>query len=822
MKKIILLLSLLIGLLTNYTASAQQNLTLYNMEAIPQRTYVNPAFIPSYSKINIGLPVLSSEYINFSNSGFKYSDLIKHRGDSLYVDYKNMLGKLSKNNYFSGAYQPDLLSFGIKIKKNFFSFNATEKINFNFRYPKNFMEFIWKGNGALLGQQVNLNFGVNFSHYREYALGFAREINDKLTVGGKLKYLYGMENVWTEKFDVSLTTDPNYYAITGKSNIKINTSGLDSNSTNNINFVDYAFKRKNRGLGIDLGGVYKYNDKFTFSASIIDLGFIKWKGDNTTYQSHDTNGNFTYQGMDLNQFVGNDSTKNPAQIMGDSLAKIFKIDTVHINYTTRLSTQIYLGANYSITEKINTGILFYSQVFDKSIHPGVALSYNQKVGKWLNFSASYSIYNRSYNNFGLGLALNGGPVQLYIVSDNVLGAIFPQNTKNLHLHFGINLLFGRKSSDKDKDGVVDKKDDCPEIPGLKELKGCPDKDHDGVADKDDACPDDSGLVKLNGCPDKDGDGIADKSDACPDVAGLAEFKGCPDKDGDGVIDTEDTCPDEKGLAELKGCPDKDGDKISDKEDACPDVPGLLAFNGCPDRDADGVEDKVDLCPDKPGAINNKGCPDAKLLLIDLQGNTLKTAERGNDGNFSFEGLPYDQNMLFKLDGENTDSINELIVIVGGESRKVVRLGSEKNFHFAYLKPDVNTLKTTETTDVAIKLDQKEAEVLKKAFNNLEFATAKDIIKEGSYASLDELAGLMAKKPNWRLKISGHTDNKGDAVANLKLSEKRAEAIKKYLVSKGIAADRFKVEWFGSSKPIADNKTEEGRQKNRRVEMMIIE
>ena len=813
MKKIIYFLFLFISILTYYNAVAQQDLTLYNMDAVPQRLYTNPAFMPA-NTFYIGLPILSSQYFNFSNSGFKYSDLIKHRGDSLYIDYENMLGKLAENNYFSLAFQPDLLSFGFKIKKNYFSFNATEKVNFRFRYPKNFMEFIWKGNGALLGEEVNLNFGLNFSHYREYGIGFSREINDKLTVGGKLKYLYGMENIWTERFDVSVTTDPSYFAITGKSDIKINTSRLDSNSTNNINFVDYAFKRKNRGAGIDLGGVYKYNDKFTFSASVIDLGFIKWKNA-TNYQSNDPNGSFIYQGMDFNELFSNDSTKNPGEEIVDSLAKAFKIDTVHNNYTTHLSSQIYLGTSYSFTEKINAGIVLYGQIFDKSFHPGVALSYNQKVGRWLSFSASYSIYNRSYNNVGLGLALKGGPVQFYIASDNLLGAVFPQNTKNLHVHFGINLIFGGKGSDKDKDGVSDKKDDCPEIPGLAALKGCPDKDRDGIADKDDLCPDDSGLVKLNGCPDKDLDGIADKSDLCPEEAGLIELKGCPDKDADGIMDKEDFCPGEKGTLGLKGCPDKDGDKVSDKEDACPDVPGLPAFKGCPDTDGDGVEDKADLCPDKAGTAENKGCPEAKLLLIDLQGNTLSTALRSKDGSFTFDGTTFDENMQFRLDGENTDAINKLLVIVGGQSKNAVRSGSENIFRFEQIKRE-------ETKEVAVKLDQKETEVLKKAFNNLEFASAKDIIKESSFPSLDELASLMAKKPNWRLKISGHTDNKGEAVTNLKLSEKRAEAIKNYLISKGIEGGRFKVEWFGPTKPIADNKTEEGRQKNRRVEMMIIE
>ena len=144
------------------------------------------------------------------------------------------------------------------------------------------------------------------------------------------------------------------------------------------------------------------------------------------------------------------------------------------------------------------------------------------------------------------------------------------------------------------------------------------------------------------------------------------------------------------------------------------------------------------------------------------------------------------------------------------------------FRFIVLKTDENKLKPEDNKDVAIKLNKEEAAVIKKAFSNLEFASAKDIIKQESFASLDELAGLLAKKPEWRLKISGHTDNQGKPATNMLLSQKRAEAVKNYLVSKGVPADRFKVEWFGQTKPIADNKTDAGRQKNRRVEMLIIE
>ena len=118
--------------------------------------------------------------------------------------------------------------------------------------------------------------------------------------------------------------------------------------------------------------------------------------------------------------------------------------------------------------------------------------------------------------------------------------------------------FKSKQRDRDNDGVLDEVDDCPKIPGLLALNGCPDKDKDGIKDSEDDCPDNYGLKINNGCPDKDGDGIVDKKDECPDVPGLAIFKGCPDTDGDGLQDKFDDCIEEWGPITNKGCPEFPG------------------------------------------------------------------------------------------------------------------------------------------------------------------------------------------------------------------------------------------------------------------------
>ena len=146
-----------------------------------------------------------------------------------------------------------------------------------------------------------------------------------------------------------------------------------------------------------------------------------------------------------------------------------------------------------------------------------------------------------------------------------------------------------------------------------------DTDGDGVYDKNDLCPEVPGLEEFDGCPDTDGDGIEDSKDTCPELAGLAEYNGCPDTDGDGVSDNNDTCPNEAGLKTLAGCPDADSDGLANAQDECPNEAGPVANNGCPwkDGDSDGVLDKDDNCPTEAGTVANNGCPEM-IPTEDLQ------------------------------------------------------------------------------------------------------------------------------------------------------------------------------------------------------------
>ena len=170
------------------------------------------------------------------------------------------------------------------------------------------------------------------------------------------------------------------------------------------------------------------------------------------------------------------------------------------------------------------------------------------TGKANHFTAAAGLGANLWLTKNFGLNLQGDFVAT--PGDNTNVPDFWQASASLMFRFG--------NTDRDKDGIKDKDDACPDVPGLAQFQGCPDTDGDGVPDKDDNCPEVAGPVENNGCPwpDTDGDGVLDKDDACPSVAGPAENNGCPwpDTDGDGVLDKDDACPTVPGLPEYNGCP----------------------------------------------------------------------------------------------------------------------------------------------------------------------------------------------------------------------------------------------------------------------------
>lgn len=303
----------------------------------------------------------------------------------------------------------------------------------------------------------------------------------------------------------------------------------------------------------------------------------------------------------------------------------------------------------------------------------------------------------------------------------------------------------------------------------------PDADKDGVPNRKDKCPDTPAGAKVDekGCPkDSDGDGVYDGLDKCPDTPKdwPVDETGCPkDTDGDGVPDGKDTCPNTLKGAKVdeKGCPlDADGDGVFDGLDSCPDTPkgAKVDEKGCPlDADGDGVFDGIDTCPDTPKGVkvDAKGCP------LDADG----------DGVFDGTDRCPDTPKGTKVDA--TGCPEKAPPLFTPEKKSLILEGVNFEYDSATLSPD-------------------------------------------SFSVLDRVATSLKDWPEVRVEIGGYTDSRGSDAYNAKLSGRRAEAVRQYLVAKGVAAERMTAKGYGEAKPIADNATEEGRARNRRVELKKLD
>ena len=240
--------------------------------------------------------------------------------------------------------------------------------------------------------------------------------------------------------------------------------------------------------------------------------------------------------------------------------------------------------------------------------------------------------------------------------------------------------------------------------------------------------------------------------------------------------------------ELKPLPpappvDTDKDGIIDSLDKCPTVPGLQKYQGCPipDSDKDGINDEEDKCPNQTGLPRYAGCPipdTDKDGINDEEDRCINEA-----GPASNNGCPF-----VDTDGDGVlDKDDWCPTEKGAADNNGCPKLEEYNFNA----------------------------------KSIQFATGSTKLLGTATKELDKLVTILNEHPSLNISIEGHTDNTGKADFNQTLSQRRAEAVKDYLVKKGISAERLAAAGFGQDQPIEDNKTAKGRAANRRVDFNVV-
>lgn len=437
----------------------QPNFTQYQLNNTAQSQYLNPAFRSS-SKVGVSVIPFSNFFnLQVLNTGFSLDDALETRPDSDTLDLtpEKLLNSLNDVNYLDLNFKAEIFGLVITTKKSSFSLTVNSVVNTGFSYPKDLFSLAFYGNGseAFLGKRASIdNLGINALAYLETGIGFNRKFKDKLTVGGKLKYLIGVGNLQTQKLQAGIYTDSITYALEGDFSGKVNTTnyqGLQdivndiSGSFNPFSMFSNLAGVKNNGIGFDIGATYKLGKKIDLSASIIDLGAITWRDGVTNYEVDEVK--YEFKGIDLFQYLA-DSNAIFDDIV-DSLETLTNYKETSTKYSTKLFTKTYLGGNFNVNKFLNVGMVWFNSFNPNRYITALNFSTNLKLKHWLAVSANYSVYNYRDSNLGLGFSARSGPFQIYLMSDNLYAAFKPESTKNLQINFGMSIQVG-KSFEYDK------------------------------------------------------------------------------------------------------------------------------------------------------------------------------------------------------------------------------------------------------------------------------------------------------------------------------------------------------------------------------------
>lgn len=461
--------------------SAQNSQVMYFMN-LPQNHLNNPALRPPDS-VYIGLPVISGVSVRVNNNFVNYSDIfingqphdsiisILHPGYNI----DEFLSKVKDKNFIETGNMVQLLGGGFSVGKDTYVFiDINERAESNVVIPGDLIKLAFKGNEQFAGSTIDLStLRGDMRYYREIGAGFSRNITDKLRVGIKGKILFGIASFSIKNNSLGITVNDDY-SHTLNADLAVNISGpvnvyMDSNhKVDSVVLDDSGFKtrsglfdffsgRKNHGLGLDIGATYDLNDRIVLSASVTDLGYIRWKKDVSNLR---VKNQFDFSGLNLLDVVNGTKTINEVgQDMLDSLKNAFVVSGTNEPFTTFLPFGITIGGSYNITRNISFGLISYTKIISNQVREAVTFSANVNLGNIFSTSVCYTAENNRYDNLGAGFACRAGLLQFYLLSDRIPlnwnrikdnsgNFVFPSNLNTVNIRLGMNMVFGETKKEK--------------------------------------------------------------------------------------------------------------------------------------------------------------------------------------------------------------------------------------------------------------------------------------------------------------------------------------------------------------------------------------
>ena len=405
--------------------------TLYHMYGVPQANHLNPAFQPQ-CKGHLGLPMLSPLNLNIDLIGFSYGDIFTYN-DSLDQmitfmhpkgDKDAFIANLKDLNMIDAELRIDPVSIGWRRDKFYFTLDWTIRAEQDFRFTRDFVEFA-------LNQVRNQQWfsfggmGVDVSAFHEIALGFSYQYEDNLSIGARGKLLLGLADMSAKSTDITLKTDEFEWEVNASNIVRATVPYLDvpvdENGKPIMDSIDVAFPdyptpgdlirenlgvimgARNPGFAVDFGFMYRPVDFLSVSASVNDLGFIRWRRESYTIEQ---SGRFTFEGVEVDPselLFGGDESDNGSDVgedLFDSISDQFDATVTKGPYTSMMTGKGYFGVAYEPLEWVRLGIVDRIKIYDLRMYNQFTFSANIQPIRMFSLSLSYSVIGNYYANFG--------------------------------------------------------------------------------------------------------------------------------------------------------------------------------------------------------------------------------------------------------------------------------------------------------------------------------------------------------------------------------------------------------------------------------------
>ena len=401
-------LSVVLLLCFSLSGQAQFLRTSYFMEGSNQRMQLNPALMPGRGYLNI--PVIGSlnATVNSSSLGYRdIMDIIENSDDSDYFMSNDFMNRLDATNNLNVNLSTDILSAGWYKGKNFWSVNVGLRNDIGAAIPKTMFQFMNNMSSREFGDNISDYLGINetingqkleINSYAEVGLGFARNITDRLAVGGKVKMLLGIGNLKLNINQIHVETP------------SVGSSGVTS----------------------------KASIKLTLSASVLDLGFIKWSKSNTSIAR--ANAEQTYDLLDPASQQEFMNIVNSGEILNYDMLKLKTEEASEKSRTRGLTSTMVLGAEYALlNDWLVVGALYTGRFAKPKTLNELTFSACIRPTNAFNVAASYSVLQGAGKTFGLALKL--GP--FFAGTDYMF---FGKNTKNVNAYLGGSIPLGKQKT----------------------------------------------------------------------------------------------------------------------------------------------------------------------------------------------------------------------------------------------------------------------------------------------------------------------------------------------------------------------------------------